>query len=101
MGHMRGPENTLPMMAGQGPFGALEMGGMFTVVKVRDDLASGNFGDPGWYRNPPGTVARRVSTDPDFGKPPRRGPPPPSAPQPDEMQMDHSKMDHSHMDHGN
>jgi hypothetical protein len=28
-------ENTLPMMAGQGPFGPIEMGGMFTVVKVR------------------------------------------------------------------
>ena len=27
------PDNTLPMMSGQGPFGALEMGGMFTVVK--------------------------------------------------------------------
>ena len=29
------PDNTLPMMTGQGPFGPLEMGGMFTVVKVR------------------------------------------------------------------
>jgi hypothetical protein len=24
------PENTLPMMTGEGPFGSLEMGGMFT-----------------------------------------------------------------------
>ena len=31
-GHMRGPENTLPMMMGRGPFGPLEMGGMCTVV---------------------------------------------------------------------
>ena len=67
-----GPANTLPMMTGQGPFGALEMGGMFTVVKVRDDIAPGDFRDPGWYRNPAGTVARRVSHDPDFGKPTRR-----------------------------
>jgi len=52
------PENTLPMMTGQGPFGALEMGGMFTVLKVRDDLARGDFRDPGWYAHPPGTVAR-------------------------------------------
>jgi hypothetical protein len=68
-GHMQGPENTLPMMTGQGPFGPLEMGGMFTVVKVRDDLAPGDFRDPGWYPNPAGTVARRVSTDPSFGEP--------------------------------
>jgi FtsP/CotA-like multicopper oxidase with cupredoxin domain len=73
-GHMKGPANTLPMMAGQGPFGNLEMGGMFTVIKVRDDLAPGDFRDPGWYRNPPGTVARRVSTDPDFGAPVRAAP---------------------------
>ena len=47
------PENTLPMMAGEGPYGALEMGGM----KVRDDLPVGDYGDPGWYRAPAGTVA--------------------------------------------
>ena len=29
------PDNTLPMMTGQGPFGSVAMGGMFTVVKVR------------------------------------------------------------------
>ncbi len=69
---LRGPANTLAMMTGKGPFGALEMGGMFTVVKVRDDIAPGDFRDPGWYRNPPGSVARRVSTDRDFGKPVRK-----------------------------
>ena len=71
-GHMKGPENTLAMMAGKGPFGNIEMGGMFTVVKVRDDIAPGDFSDPGWYANPPGTVARRVSNDPAFGAPVRR-----------------------------
>src|SRR5690606_13477604 len=71
-GHMRGPENTLAMMAGKGPFGSIGMGGMFTVVKVRDDIAPGDFSDPGWYRHPPGTVARRVSSDPGFGAPVRR-----------------------------
>ncbi len=71
-GHMQGPPNTLPMMAGKGPFGNIEMGGMFTVVKVRDDLAAGDYSDPGWYRNPEGTVARRISSDPAFGRPPRR-----------------------------
>jgi hypothetical protein len=33
------PDNTLPMMTGTGPFGPLEMGGMFTVVKVREGSA--------------------------------------------------------------
>jgi hypothetical protein len=71
-GHHRGPENTLPMMQGIGPFGNVEMGGMFTLVKVRDDLARGDYGDPGWFRHPHGTVARRASADPDFGHPMRR-----------------------------
>jgi len=51
------PDNTLPMMTGQGPFGPLEMGGMFTVVKVREDQKPGDYRDPGWYRHPPGTQA--------------------------------------------
>ena len=49
------PENTLPMMAGTGPYGSIDMGGMFTVVKVRDGLAKSDFRDPGWYRQPKGT----------------------------------------------
>ncbi len=72
MGHMQGPVNTLPMMLGKGPFGNLEMGGMFTVVKVRNDLPPHDYRDPGPYPNPPGTVARCVSRDPNFGKPVRR-----------------------------
>lgn len=75
MGHMPGPENTLPMMTGKGPYGNLEMGGMFTVIKVRDGLRRGDYSDPGWYRAPAGTVARKVSSDPDFGAPVRRKPP--------------------------
>ena len=71
-GHMPGPPNTLAMMTGQGPFGNIEMGGMFTVVKVRDDQPAGDFSDPGWYRHPSGSVARRVSRDPAFGNPVRR-----------------------------
>ncbi len=52
------PKNTLPMMAGNGPFGPIEMGGMFTVIKVREGIKS--YEDPGWYKHPPNTVARRV-----------------------------------------
>jgi FtsP/CotA-like multicopper oxidase with cupredoxin domain len=51
------PDNTLPMMSGQGPFGGVEMGGMFTVVKVRKDQKPGDYKDPGWYQHPAGTVA--------------------------------------------
>ncbi|WP_048441026.1 multicopper oxidase family protein [Caenimonas sp. SL110] len=51
------PDNTLPMMTGKGPFGPVGMGGMFSVVKVRDDLKPGDFKDPGAYKHPPGTVA--------------------------------------------
>ena len=54
------PPNTLPMMTGTGPFGPIEMGGMFTVMKVREDLAPGDYRDPGWYKHPPGTVAHAV-----------------------------------------
>jgi FtsP/CotA-like multicopper oxidase with cupredoxin domain len=51
------PENTLPMMTGDGPFGGVEMGGMFTVLKVRRDQKRGDYTDPGWYKHPAGTVA--------------------------------------------
>lgn len=51
------PDNTEPMMGGWGPFGSLEMGGMFTVMKVREGLAANDYSDPGWYEHPPGTVA--------------------------------------------
>lgn len=51
------PENTLPMMTGDGPFGSVAMGGMFSIVKVRADQKPGDYSDPGWYRHPAGTVA--------------------------------------------
>jgi FtsP/CotA-like multicopper oxidase with cupredoxin domain len=51
------PENTLPMSGGDGPHGSIDMGGMFTVVKIRPDIAHGDYRDPGWYKAPPGTVA--------------------------------------------
>ncbi|MGZ5269204.1 MAG: multicopper oxidase family protein [Ramlibacter sp.] len=55
------PDNTLPMMAGKGPFGPIAMGGMMSVVKVRDDVRPGDFRDPGFYRHPPGTVAHEFT----------------------------------------
>ncbi|BCL74593.1 exported copper oxidase [Jeongeupia sp. HS-3] len=54
------PTNTLPMMTGEGPFGPIEMGGMFTTLKVRDSLAPNDERDPGWYTHPQGSVANKV-----------------------------------------
>jgi FtsP/CotA-like multicopper oxidase with cupredoxin domain len=51
------PANTLPMMAGSGPYGNIEMGGMFTVMKIRAGLKAGDYRDPGWYQAPAGTRA--------------------------------------------
>jgi hypothetical protein len=61
MPDMGGPRNSLFMAAGEGPFGTITimMGGMFTIVKIREHLASYDE-DPGWYQNPPGTVASPV-----------------------------------------
>ena len=51
------PDNTIPMMTGDGPFGSVEMGGMFSMLKVRKDQKPGDYSDPGWYKHPAGTVA--------------------------------------------
>jgi FtsP/CotA-like multicopper oxidase with cupredoxin domain len=51
------PDNTVPMMTGEGPFGGVEMGGMFSVLKVRRDQKPGDYSNPGWYQHPKGTVA--------------------------------------------
>jgi len=56
------PENTVAMQTGQGPFGPVEMGGMFTILKVRADLAANDYRDPGWYTHPKGTVAYLLGT---------------------------------------
>ena len=54
------PANSIPMKSRVGPFNEyLTAGGMFTLVKVRDQLASYDQ-DPGWYQHPPGTVASKA-----------------------------------------
>ena len=73
MGHHPGPENTLPMMMGKGPYGNLEMGGMFTMIKVREGLGQDDYSDPGWFAENTRARARRVSRDPGWGRPPRKG----------------------------
>ncbi|MEN9543664.1 MAG: hypothetical protein RLZZ598_497, partial [Pseudomonadota bacterium] len=37
------PDNTIPMMTGQGPFGGVEMGGMFSILKVRKNQKAGDY----------------------------------------------------------
>ena len=60
------PGNSRPMRGGHGPFGYIDMGGMFTVLKVRDDPRATDAA--GWYRHPEGTLslraeARRMAED--------------------------------------
>jgi manganese oxidase len=50
------PKNSIPMSGGTGPFDYITMGGMFTLLKVRDKVDSYEK-DAGWYEHPPGTVA--------------------------------------------
>lgn len=99
---MKGPENTLPMMTGEGQFGPIEMGGMFTVVKVRDEQKPDDYSDPGWYRYPKDKIARRVSSDPQFGQPQRRNPYGPSQLSQPPAPATEAAPDHSHhgMNHG-
>ncbi|MBX5484022.1 MAG: copper oxidase [Myxococcaceae bacterium] len=49
------PTNSIPMLGGRGKYDVITMGGMFSVLKVRDHLAS--YADPGWYDAPAGTTA--------------------------------------------
>ena len=55
------PDNTAPMMTGEGPFGSVEMGGMFSVLKVRRDQKPGDYSNPGWFKHPEGTVAHEYT----------------------------------------
>ncbi|HZA57352.1 MAG TPA: hypothetical protein VE616_24125, partial [Candidatus Udaeobacter sp.] len=54
--------NSIAMKSAAGPFGHMSMGGLVTVLKVRDSLQSYDT-DPGWYKHPPGTVALKASDD--------------------------------------
>ena len=65
MGHMPMPDNSIPMSTARGQFGTITMGGMFTIVKIRENLAS--YDEPGWYDHPAGTVAD-VATSGDLSR---------------------------------
>ncbi|MDP3155572.1 MAG: copper oxidase [Archangium sp.] len=59
--NMKMPTNSIPMVGGKGPFASIDMGGMFTVLKVRakPDQEDGS----GWYEHPKGTVADVAPAD--------------------------------------
>jgi hypothetical protein len=57
---MKYPTNMSPI-GNPGPFGVIEIGGMFTIFKIRDNITS--YVDPGWYQHPSGTVAESVDID--------------------------------------
>jgi hypothetical protein len=59
--HMSQPRNSIAMQGAEGPQGYIDMGGMFTILKVRDTLA--NYTDPGWYNQPSGSVAGPASAE--------------------------------------
>jgi hypothetical protein len=58
---MKVPRNSIPMVGAPGKHDYIDMGGMFTIVKVRENLTS--YDDPGWYENPPGTLASLAIND--------------------------------------
>ena len=57
---MARPRNSISMVGGDGPYGTIDMGGMFTLIKIRDRLTGD--GDPGWYK-PRTDVASEASAD--------------------------------------
>ncbi len=66
------PTDSIPMLGGSFQFGNTVLGGMATVVKVREGITT--YADPGWYSSPP----RAASA------PPRRKSWPPTALRPNE-----------------
>jgi FtsP/CotA-like multicopper oxidase with cupredoxin domain len=53
------PNNSISMLGKAGPFGHIDMGGMFTLLKVRAKL--GADASAGWYEHPSGSVAAEAS----------------------------------------
>jgi len=62
---MKQPRNSISMHGGKGPFDQIDMGGMFTILKVRNKLTAESAA--GWYEHPAGTVAD-VASDADLAR---------------------------------
>lgn len=59
--HMPMPPNSIPMRGFEGQFGPTVMGGMATLLKVRDHAPG--YGDPGRYDFAPGDVSYRATPE--------------------------------------
>ena len=62
---MEQPRNSISMLGGKGPFDEIDMGGMFTILKIRDHLTAESAA--AWYDHPKGTVAD-VASDADLAR---------------------------------
>jgi len=89
-GHMRVPRNSIPMVGMQGPRGYVTMGGMSTLIKVRDGITT--FEDPGWYENPEGTEAKRATRE-ELERDGIDAPPPPKEPEGEPPHHEHHGHD--------
>ena len=58
---MERPRNSISMVGGKGPFDQIDMGGMFTILKVRDKLTTETAN--AWFVHPKGSVADEASAD--------------------------------------
>ena len=61
-GHMGVPVNSIPMVGSRGPHDYITMGGMFTILKVRERISDYSR-DPGWFENPPGTQSKHADSE--------------------------------------
>lgn len=53
------PPNSLPMKGADGPFSYIDMGGMFTILKVRDKPDAPGIQDH-WFEHPAGSISVRA-----------------------------------------
>ena len=88
---MKIPKNSVPMIGLQTPKDYITMGGMYTNLKVRENLESYDK-DPGWYQDPPGTPAA-LASDKEMQRDLGFVPSPQEKSKPtDDMNMDHLDM---------
>ena len=59
--HMATPDNAIPMVGLEGPYDYISMGGMFTVLKVRNELKGTKVSE--WYNPPKGTRVTLASSN--------------------------------------
>ena len=82
------PQNSIPMLGFQGQFGDTVLGGMVTVLKVRESAPT--YEDPGWYDFPDGTVAYPATEE----EMERDGITPPAAPPRIDPMLSHDHEQH-------